>query len=426
LNDRELLVALYREAVGAVEAEAVVSRSLQQKDPGTGPFFVLGAGKAACAMARGARAVLGERIIGGSVVTKAGHGLVVDGIAVREAAHPLPDARSVAAAEEALYLARSCPESHGLLVLLSGGASALWTAPTPPLQLMEKRAVSEVLIRAGADIHALNTVRKHLSRIKGGGLLGVSRAARCLTLAISDVAGDLPESIGSGPTTGDPTSYADALAVLREGRLADQVPRSVLTHLEAGAAGKHPETAPPGDPIFENAEYRIAARLRDALSAAAEGAERRGLRVRRLGEMMYGEARHVARRLAEEVRLSRQEGSELLIAGGEPTVRVRGKGKGGRAQELALAFALELRGEADFSALIAGTDGSDGPTDAAGGLVDGESLRRAHELGLDPRAHLDQNDAYPLLKAIGDLFVTGPTRTNVTDLALIRVRRSLD
>ena len=422
MTDRELLVDLYRQALGAVEGERSVRHALEREDPGPGPFELLAAGKAACAMARGARSALAERCRGGSVVTKDGHALALPGLELHEAAHPLPDARGVAAAEEALAVAQACDASSTLLVLLSGGASALWTAPVAPLTLDDKRKASDVLLRAGADVRALNTVRKHLSRIKGGGLLRAARSARVLTLAISDVAGDAPELIGSGPTAADPSTYADALAVLRDTGTESEVPGAVRAHLEAGSGGRVPETLKPGDPSLKRAEYRIVASLSDALEAAVSGGEARGLRVQRLGEVLYGEARELARTLANEVEEARAQGMQLLVAGGEPTVQVLGSGRGGRAQELALAFLLELRDTAGVTALFAGSDGTDGPTDAAGGIVDAESWSRAGALGLDAHAYLERNDSYPFLQATGDLVVTGPTHTNVTDLALIRMR----
>ena len=422
MTDATLLVEVYRSALVAVDAETCVRCSLERDDPGAGPFLVLAAGKAACAMARGAQTALGSRSVGGRVVTKDGHAFAVSGLEVREAGHPLPDERSVCAAGEVLDLARVCGGSRRLLVLLSGGASALWSAPAASLGLGEKRLTSELLLRAGADIRALNTVRKHLSRIKGGGLARAAQPAALLTLALSDVEGDAPDLIGSGPTAADPSSYAQALAVLRSSGVEREVPCAVRAHLEAGAAGDRAETLKPGDPLLERLEYRLVASLDDALAAAARCAKERGLRVRNLGPVLYGEARELARMLAREVRRARAGGAELLIAGGEPTVRVRGDGRGGRAQELALALALETRSEGGLTALCAGTDGTDGPTDAAGALIDEGSLARAQALGLDARAHLEHNDSYSFLRATGDLFVTGPTQTNVTDLALIRIR----
>ena len=422
MTDRELLVDLYNRALAAVDAESAVQRSLEQDDPGAGPFLLLAAGKAACAMARGAQSVLGARIGGGAVTTKEGHVLALNGLDVREAGHPLPDERGVAAAGEALERARACDASQPLLVLLSGGASALWTAPESSLTLEDKRRTSDLLLRAGADIRALNTVRKHLSRIKGGGLLRAAAPARVVTLALSDVAADVPDLIGSGPSVADPSTYAEARAVLRATGVEHEVPASVRAHLEAGEAGARPETVKPGDPLLERVEYRLVASLGDALEATAKSAEERGLRVRRLGPILYGESRELARELGREVRKAQREGWQLLVAGGEPTVRVRGDGRGGRAQELALAFAQELGGMCGITALFAGTDGTDGPTEAAGGLVDEGTLSRAEALGLDVRAYLERNDAYPLLERTGDLLVTGPTHTNVTDLALVRIR----
>jgi glycerate-2-kinase len=373
-------------------------------------------------MAEGASSVLGDRIRAGSLCTAEGHARAVHGLRVREAAHPIPDSRSARSASEALELAGSLGPDDTLLVLISGGASALWAAPPEGVDLDAKRGLTDLLLRGGVDIDGINTVRKHVSRIKGGGLLRSARRARVLTLAVSDVRADREEVIGSGPTAPDPTTYDDALEVLRRASLLDEVPPQVRGHLEAGAAGRRPETLKPGDPALERSEIRVVARLEDALRAAAAEGERRGLRVLSLGACLYGEAREVARDLADRVEKARAEGSDLVVAGGEPTVRVRGSGKGGRAQELALAFALAIRGR-PFVALFAASDGTDGPTDAAGAAVDGSTASRALARGLDPLAHLERNDAYPLLAAAGDLIRTGPTDTNVTDLALVRILR---
>jgi glycerate 2-kinase len=417
VSGRALLLEVYRAALDRVHGGRAVERALAADDPGPGPFFALGAGKASCAMAAGARAALGERLRGGEVVTKPGHAFAVPGIVAHEASHPLPDARSVAAGERALARMAALDRALTPLVLLSGGASALWLAPAEGISLEAKRAVTEDLLRAGADIGALNCVRKHLSRIKGGGLARAGGGRRMLALAVSDVPGDEPHWIGSGPVSADPTSFADALGAIA--RAGVRAPPAVRARLEAGAAGRLPETAKPGEPALAGVDFRIVATLDDALAAAEASARRRGLRVRPLSRRLGGEARECACALAREARGC--AGDALLLTGGEPVVHVRGSGVGGRAQEAALAFALEIDGLVGVSALFAGTDGSDGPTEAAGACVDGSTVARARELGLDPRAALDRNDSHALLAAVDALVVTGPTQTNVTDLALILV-----
>ncbi len=419
MSERALLRELFGCAIDAVHGARAVETALRADDPGGDRWQLLAAGKAACAMAEGARSVLGERLAGGVVVTKPGHARAIPGLEVHEAAHPVPDARGVAAAERALARATALAAADRLLVLLSGGASALWSAPVAGVPLDDLRRLTELLLRSGVEIDGINAVRKHLSRVKGGWLARAAAPARLQTLAISDVAGDAPETIGSGPTAPDPTRFADALAVVAG--LAG-VPESVRAHLEAGARGDRPETPKPGDPCFAHSGYRIVARLEDALVAAERAARERGLRVCSLGRALSGEARDCARQLAERADTARSEGADLLVAGGEPTVTVRGDGLGGRAQELALAYALARRGRAPTCALFAGSDGSDGPTDAAGGFADAALLEAARSAGLDPEANLARNDSHRLLHGAGACFVTGPTDTNVTDLALILLR----
>jgi glycerate-2-kinase len=422
VSGRDPLVAVFGAALESVRAAPAVQRSLGGGALPEGPVHVLAVGKASVSMAEGAAAVLGARIVTGVIATKEGHGREVPGYAVHEAAHPVPDERSVACAEEALQIAGALGEADTLLVLLSGGASALWTAPVPGLTLEDKCRLTEQLLGSGIDIVAFNAVRKHLSRIKGGGLARAAYPARVLTLLVSDVRGDAVDVVGSGPTAPDLSTYSTALAALDGLDLRERVPSAAREFLSRGEAGAHAETPKPGDPIFERVEHRIVANLDDALRGACKAAEGSGLRVRNLGACLYGEAREEAKRLADRARTAANEGVNLLVAGGEPTVRLRGKGRGGRAQEMALAFACEIEG-AEICGLFAGTDGTDGPTDAAGAIVDGETLARARRAGMDPLAHLERNDAYPLLDATGDLFRTGPTDTNVTDLALIRLRR---
>ncbi len=422
MTARTELVEIFRAAIDAVHAGHAVERALRGMTL-RDPVFLLGAGKAACAMAAGARHVLGNRIDSGLVVTADGCDEAVPGIEVRVAAHPLPDARGLAAAEEALAFARRTPLDATLLLVISGGASALWPAPVAGISLDAKRRVTDLLLRSGVPIADLNAIRKHLSRIKGGGLARARAAGPVLSLLVSDVSGDGVDAIGSGPTAPDPTLYSDALEVLRDAVGLEAVPPEVREHIEAGVAGRVPETPKVGDRCFDAVEHHVVARLAVALGAAVDAGRARGLAVR-LGERLQGEARELAPGLATRARSLRGFAPALLVAGGEPTVHVHGSGRGGRAQELALAFAIEIDGEDGIAALFAGSDGCDGPTDAAGAVVDGTTAARARALGLDPRDHLERNDSYPLLLATGDLLVTGPTHTNVTDLALVRTAAS--
>lgn len=423
MSDRALLAELHRAARDEVHAGRALGRELAARDPGPGPFVLLAAGKAACAMAEAARGVLGARIVRGAVTTKDGHGRALAGLALREASHPVPDARSERAGREALALADGLSGSEELLVLLSGGASALWCAPAPGLALADKRAANERLLRGGVAIAELNAVRKHLSALKGGGLVRAAAGRRVRVYAVSDVPGDALADIGSGPASADPTRFADALAALRAHRLERDFPPAALARLERGAAGGLEETLKSGDPLAAACEGRVVASLESALGAALREAAARGLRVRSLGRALDADVAALAGALAARVRSAANDGIDLLVAGGEPTVSVRGSGRGGRAQELALRLALALADLPGWTALCAGTDGSDGPTDAAGAFADPDLPARAQALGCDPRAHLARSDVHPLLAATGDLFRTGPTETNVSDVVLVRVRR---
>lgn len=422
MSARALLAALHAAALEAVHAGRALERALAAEDPGPGPFVLLCAGKAACAMAESAQRVLGARVAGGAVTSKDGHAHGMAGLEVREAAHPLPDARSQAAARDALARARALRGAEELVVLLSGGASALWCAPAAGIPLAEKRALGETLLRSAVPIGELNTVRKHLSAIKGGGLVRGAGGRRVRVYAVSDVAGDSLSEIGSGPATPDPTRFRDALEVLRARGLERGLAPSVRAHLERGASGGLEETLKPRDALAALCDGRVVASLDDALAATLRAARARGLRARSLGRALDADVADLASRLAGEIRRARSDGLDLLVAGGEPTVTVRGSGRGGRAQELAVRLALELASEPGWTALSAGTDGSDGPTDAAGAWADPGSPARAASLGFEPRARLAVSDVYPMLEATGDLFRTGPTQTNVADLLLVQVR----
>lgn len=409
---------------------------------------VLGAGKAAPAMARALEDILGDDILGeglladapdrparGLVVTKHGHGpdKPLRFTRVMEAGHPVPDQAGVDAAHAMLDLARNQGEKDLVFFLLSGGASALTPLPRPPLGLEHKRRVTELLMRGGADIGEINTVRKHLSLFKGGGLARALHPAQVCCLAASDVLGDPLDVIGSGPTVPDAGTFADCLAILERRNLLTELPIEVRSLLEQGRDGQEPETAKPGDQCFAKAETLVIANNVSALEGAAAKARGLGFDVHVLTSRLRGEAREAAKVLAgvaEQAALDARSATKpvCLLAGGETTVTVTGQGKGGRNQEMALALALALEQFPDtrerICAACVGTDGTDGPTDAAGALVLPDTLARARQQGLDPADHLASNDAYSLFKAVHGLVMTGPTNTNVMDLVVLLVEPS--
>ncbi len=380
-------------------------------------IIVLGCGKAGGAMARAVEGVLGDRISEGLVVVKDGYIAPTRRVRLVEAGHPVPDPRGQAAATRLLALARSAGPNDLILFLISGGGSALTPAPAPPLTLEQKQSVTRLLLAAGATINELNTVRKHLSLLKGGQLARAALPAAMLTLILSDVVGDPLDVIASGPTVPDPTTFADALAILTTRGVADRTPAAVLERLAAGARGEVEETPKPGEPIFAGVTNLIVGNNEGIVSAAADAAQRLGYRPHLLPRALQGEAREAACYMLGCAR--GLGGPACLIAGGETTVTVRGHGRGGRCQEFALAAALALDPGDDRVVLAAGTDGSDGPTEAAGAVVDAGTLTRGRAAGLDPRRALDDNDAYGFLRASGDLLVTGPTNTNLLDLYLV-------
>jgi glycerate 2-kinase len=392
---------------------------------GRGRLLVLAAGKAAPAMAAAAEAVLGPRLTGGVAVGRAA-GPPLRRVRLLLAGHPLPDARGVEAAAAVETLVGGLTEDDIVLVLLSGGASALLPAPVEGVSLADKAAVTSQLMRSGAGISELNTVRKHLSRLKGGGLARAASPARVVALALSDVVGDDLSTIASGPTVPDPTTYADALRVLAERGVRDGIPAAALRHLEAGARGEVPETPKPGDRAFRRVRTRIIGSNRISVAAAAREARRQGLRPVVLTTSLEGEAREVARALLAILRECVDSGHPAepplcLLAGGETTVTVRGEGRGGRNQEIAVVAAAALSSfpvEAVVATLA--TDGIDGASDAAGGVADRTSVARAAALGLaPPAAFLAASDSTGFLAPLGDLIVTGPTGTNVVDLAVL-------
>jgi glycerate 2-kinase len=433
---RRAAQSILKEALTAADPECLVSRALRLRGgvleaagvrfPAAGGRIALvAAGKAAVPMARAAERALGRHLSEGIAVSSF-PAVPLGRVRVLTASHPVPDARGRAAARDVERLAQGLGRDDLLLVLLSGGASALLPAPAEGLTLRDKQRTTGQLLRAGATIHELNAVRKHLSRLKGGGLAREAAPARVVTLILSDVVGDDLSTIASGPTVPDPTTFAEALAVLTRRGVAARVPRAVTARLEAGAEGKTPETPKPGARLFRRTATRIVGSNRLSIAAAAREARRQGLRPLVLTTRLEGEAREAARVLVailrECVETGRPAASPVcLLAGGETTVTVRGPGQGGRNQELAVAASEALAGF-PAPAVVAsfGTDGIDGASDAAGGVVDDRTTARATALGLAPPSiFLSASDSRSFLGPLGDLIVTGPTGTNVVDVVAL-------
>ncbi|MDX2181045.1 MAG: glycerate kinase [Bryobacteraceae bacterium] len=391
--------AIFDAALRVADPEEAVRQTLAKLAIET-PVWIVGAGKAAATMARAAETFLGDRVLGGSVTTKYGHGLPLERIELREAGHPIPDERGVAGAKRIAEIAGQARGGQTLLCLISGGASALMPLPAEGITLGDKQATTALMLACGANIHELNCVRKHLSAIKGGHLAQLAAPARVVSLILSDVIGDNLDVIGSGPTVPDSSTAAEARAILERYALWDRIPVAVRERLASGA--ETPKS-------LQGVENMIVGSNRLAAEAAMAKARELGYEPRLLSTALDGEAREVGARIARE--------TGCVVAGGETTVTLRGKGKGGRNQELALAAAIELASVAEESVVLsAGTDGTDGPTDAAGAIASNDTVERAKKLGLDARAYLEENNSYPFFAALGDLVVTGPTGTNVMDL----------
>lgn len=388
---------------------------------------LLAAGKAARPMVEALVEILGERLEGGLAIVKKGDPLGHIGpVEIREAAHPVPDATSVAAASELAKRANRLGENDLAIVMISGGASALLTLPASGIELSCLQQTTDLLLRSGATIHELNAVRKHISSIKGGLLAKRIEPAKTLGLLLSDVVGDALDVIGSGPISPDPTSFSDAWDVLDKYHLLSRVPPTVIDRLERGRSGFISETPKAGDSVFRNVKAFILGSNRHACRGAMEAAKREGMETHLLSTTMQGEARTIGGQVSgwiEAIRMKDLPGSPptCLVLGGESTVTVKGSGKGGRNQELALAAAIAIDGLKDVAVVALATDGGDGPTDAAGAIVSGTTCHRARSLGLDPRAYLDDNNAYVFFDQLGDLIRTGPTMTNVADLLFVFV-----
>jgi glycerate 2-kinase len=473
---RERIIAVLDAAIRAVDPRAAVrvhvarsgdvlrigdrSYSLAEIDR----VFVVGGGKAGAPMAAAIHEILPERITTGTVNVKYGHHAgagdwqvrfehrpLVDSsvrpdaaslpapvdtgpIVIVEAGHPVPDAAGLAGAQCIAALLHGLTERDLVVVLISGGGSALLPLPADAITLADYQALTGLLLRCGADITEINTVRKHCSRLQGGQLARLAAPAHVATLILSDVVGTPLDAIASGPTVPDRSSFADAWRILERYGIAEQAPAAICGHLRRGVAGLIPDTPKPGDPLFERVNNVVIGENASAGRAAVAEAKRLGFTAALLTTFLQGEAREVGRvvtGLAQGIASGQSDFSPpvCLVLGGETTVTIRGKGTGGRNQELALAAAIALEGYplppgVEVAVVSLGTDGTDGPTDAAGGIVTGDSVARSRALGLDARAALDANDSYHLLGALGDLIVTGPTQTNVNDLIFVFVFRN--
>jgi len=389
-------------------------------------IYVLGAGKATAPMAAAIEELLKDRITGGLINVKYGHVCALDRIDLVEAGHPVPDESGAKGACVILSFAQTAEKDDLVICLMSGGGSALLPLPAAGVSLKDKKDTIGVLLSCGATIHEINAVRKHNSAIKGGQLAKAVYPASLATLILSDVVGDDLDVIASGPTVPDTSTFGDAMKILKKYGLIGKLPNAVVRRMAAGMAGDLPETPKAGDPVFKRVYNLIIGSNCDALAAAANEAQRLGYTPLILSSMIEGEAREVSRvhgAIVREIRKTENPASPpaCILSGGETTVTVTGNGLGGRCQEFALAAAIDISGDPGMVVLCAGTDGTDGPTDAAGAIADGGTIRRAEAAGLNAPDFLSNNDAYHFFKSLQDLVLTGPTNTNVMDLHIFLV-----
>jgi len=435
---RSTVTRVMQAALAAVEPGEAVRRALQ-RDGDTvtvadRPYdlskydrvFVVGAGKASAPMAAAVEDVLGERCVDGLVVVKHGHTHPTRTVRLREASHPIPDETCVGGTAELVALLATTGPRDLVVVALSGGGSALMLLPAEGISLADMQQTTDVLLRAGATINELNTIRKHLEQAKGGGLARLAAPSDVLALVLSDVVGNPLDVIASGPTVPDTSTYADTCGIIERFGIWDRLPATVAQRLRDGRDGKIADTPKPGDPLFDRVQTVVVASNDLAAAAGVQQAEQEGMSALLLTTYVEGEAREVAKVAAALAREEAATGRPLprpacLIMGGETTVTVRGNGVGGRNQELALAAAFKIAGLENVIIAALATDGNDGPNDATGAIADGTTLARAQAAGLDPNAYLTNNDAYRFFDALGDLLITGPTNTNVNDLLFVFV-----
>ena len=435
---RQHAMEIFQAALKAVDPVEAILRHVKRVDDGLqigehrfvfkdyDRILVVGAGKAGAPMARALEDLLGDHIADGVIVVKEGHGLPLEHIRIHEASHPVPDERGIRGAEEILSLVKGAGERDLVLCLISGGGSALLVAPAEGVTLEDKQAVTRLLLACGADIHEINTIRKHMSRAKGGGLARFAYPATVVSLILSDVIGDDLNVIASGPAVPDTSTFDDTRRVLEKYDIWDRVPASVQSRIQQGLVGDIEETPKVGDAVFQKCYTELVGTNIQALKAAGQQAEQLGYQTLILSSTVEGEAREVVKVLTAIGKEVRDSGNPLsapacILCGGETTVTIQGDGKGGRNQEFALAAALILDGIENIVVLAGGTDGNDGPTDAAGAMADGRTLARAQAKGLDPLDYLRRNDSYHFFQTLEDLVITGPTLTNVMDVYMILV-----
>jgi len=394
-------------------------------------ILILGIGKASGSMASAMENILGDDLSGGFVITKYGHGLKLRKIQIMEAGHPVPDENSMEGARILTQMAGTADEHTLIINLISGGGSSLFCLPVDGISLEDKRQTTRALLASGADIDEMNCVRKHISKVKGGGLAQIAYPARLINLILSDVIGDRIDTIASGITAPDPTTFNDALMILQKFNIRDKLPKTVIDHLCLGARGSIPETPKANNPVFGNTVNIILGNNTLACSAACRSAQTLGYNACILSTTMAGEASQAGAcfsLLSKEIDTGKSGPSKpaAIISGGETIVTIRGKGKGGRNQEMALAFAINLHrlypsGSRNIFFLSAGTDGSDGPTDAAGAFVTPELMEKMNDICAKAKACLEENDSYHFFRDTGHLFTTGPTYTNVCDIQILIV-----
>ena len=420
---RRHALSIFRAALAAADPAEAVARHLKRLDVSRfRNIYVIGAGKAGAPMAQAAERILGRRITAGLLNVKYGHVAKLRRIELNECGHPIPDEKGVDGARRIARMAAAAEKDDLVLCLVSGGGSALLPLPADPITLEEKQAVTRLLLACGADIHEFNTVRKHISGIKGGQLARLASPAAVEALLLSDVIGDDPDVIGSGPAAPDASSFGDARRILEHYGIFNQLPLSARTRIERGVRGEIEETPKPDAPLFRQVRNTVIGSNRLALDAAARHARKLGFRTLILASEIQGETRDVARMHAAIAREIIRSGQPVrppacIITGGETTVTLTGSGLGGRNQEFVLAAAIDIAGLPNTVVFSAGTDGTDGPTDAAGAIADGQTLTRSPTA----RIYLDEHDSYRYFEPLGDLVITGPTNTNVMDVHLILI-----